>query len=196
MAAGPKSAVGSKASWPDERLIRECLKGDEEAWSALIDKYKNLIYSIPIKYEMSPEDAADIFQAVCLDVLRELPRLRKVKAFPKWVIQISVHKCLQWKTHQRNTLATDPNELEPLAGAVAPFDHRIVEAEEEQALRDAIASLSPRCRELVQMLFYETPAVSYDEIAGRLRLATGSIGFIRGRCLEKLRAALKRSGIR
>ena len=51
----------------DERLIKACLKGDAEAWSSLIDKYKNLIYSIPIKLGMY-QDASDIFQAVCVDL--------------------------------------------------------------------------------------------------------------------------------
>jgi DNA-directed RNA polymerase specialized sigma24 family protein len=35
----------------------------------------------------------------------------------------------------------------------------------------------------------------YADVARRLGLATGSIGFIRGRCLEKLRKALMASGI-
>ena len=50
------------AGWSDERLVRACLDGDDDAWAALIDKYKRLIYSVPIKYGASPEDAADIFQ--------------------------------------------------------------------------------------------------------------------------------------
>jgi hypothetical protein len=52
----------------DEKLIKACLKGDAEAWAALIDKYKNLIYSIPVKFGMY-QDAADIFQAVCVDLM-------------------------------------------------------------------------------------------------------------------------------
>jgi len=43
----------------------------------LIDKYRNLIYSIPIKYRASPEDAADIFQSVCLELFSHLSQLRK-----------------------------------------------------------------------------------------------------------------------
>ena len=51
-------------TWSDERLVRECLDGNEDAWATLISKYKNLIFSIPIKYGMTREDAADLFQAV------------------------------------------------------------------------------------------------------------------------------------
>ncbi len=60
--ASRDGSVGPDVTWSDDRLIRACLNGNEQAWSALIDKYKNLIYSIPMKYGASPEDAADIFQ--------------------------------------------------------------------------------------------------------------------------------------
>ena len=75
--------LGPDVTWSDARLIRACLNGNEHAWSALIAKYKNLIYSIPMKYGASPEDAADIFQAVCLELFSELPRLRKPDCVPQ-----------------------------------------------------------------------------------------------------------------
>src|ERR1700680_4329510 len=81
----------------DERLLGRCMKGDQEAWSALIDKYKNLIYSIPIKLGMY-QDAPDIFQSVCVDLLSDLPRLREHRALPKWLMQTCYHKCIH---HQR-----------------------------------------------------------------------------------------------
>src|SRR5271155_1959372 len=93
VAGTPKAALQSVAhedvrvAWPDTRLVRECVRGSEEAWSALIDKYKNLIFSIPIKYGFSPDDATDVFQSVCLDLLTELPKLREPKALPKWIMQ-------------------------------------------------------------------------------------------------------------
>ena len=54
------------ASTPDDRLVDQCLKGSEEAWSALIDKYKRLIFSIPVRQGFSADDSSEIFQEVCL----------------------------------------------------------------------------------------------------------------------------------
>jgi DNA-directed RNA polymerase specialized sigma24 family protein len=67
---------------------------------------------------------------------------------------------------------------------------------DEQMLRDAVASLPERCRQLVGMLFFETPPRPYQEVAAALGLATGSIGFIRGRCLTRLRRQLEKMGFR
>jgi RNA polymerase sigma factor (sigma-70 family) len=183
-----------RAAWPDARLVRECVGGSEEAWRALIFKYKNLIFSIPVKYGFSVDDSTDIFQAVCLDLLSELPKLRKVKALPKWLMQITAHKCFHRKQQQQRTDILDPTSKAFEQSLPSRSEDILREAEDEQNLRQAMAELSPRCRELVQMLFYDEPARPYQEIAGTLGIAVGSIGFIRQRCLERLRKRLLDAG--
>jgi RNA polymerase sigma factor (sigma-70 family) len=181
-------------AWTDSRLVSECLKGNEEAWSALIDKYRNLIYSIPIKYRFTQDDAGDIFQAVCLELLSQLPNLRKAEALPKWIIQITAHKCFHWKQQQLRTEATDPNDR-IFDGHSSPIAEKIMgEAEDEQRVRDAIAALPARCQRMMHMLFFEEPARPYQEVARSLGIATGSIGFIRQRCLQRLRKQLLETG--
>src|SRR6202034_1771364 len=105
--ARPSSPRSSLAQASDEKLIGRCLKGDQEAWAALIDKYKNLIYSIPIKLGMH-QDAADIFQSVCVDLLSELPRLREHRALPKWLMQTCYHRCLHHQRAAEKTVEFDP----------------------------------------------------------------------------------------
>jgi DNA-directed RNA polymerase specialized sigma24 family protein len=77
--------------------------------------------------------------------------------------------------------------------AVVPPD-LVAELEREQLVQDAIAQLPPRCREMIELLFFESPPLPYANVAQRLHLATGSIGFIRGRCLERLRKILEAKG--
>ena len=182
----------------DVELVRECLRGSEEAWSTLIDKYKNLIYSVPIKYGFSADDATDIFQAVCFEMLLELPKLRKPRALPKWIIQVTVHKCFHHRRQLRRVStagsASDMSEGVPDYGGPLSVEQVLREAEEEQSLRDSIASLPPRCQRLIHLLFFEDSARSYQEIATELGLAPGSIGFIRQRCLDKLRSKLEQAG--
>jgi RNA polymerase sigma factor (sigma-70 family) len=184
----------AQRAWPDTRLVRECLDGNEEAWSALIDRYKNLIFSIPIKYGFSTDDATDIFQSVCLDLLSELPKLRDAKALPKWIMQIAAHKCFHRKQLQQRVELSDPHAelLERSTPSVALEILR--QAEQEQSLRQAMSELPPRCRQLVHMLFFDEPARPYQEIAAELGIAVGSIGFIRQRCLERLRKRLLETG--
>ena len=89
------------SAWDDTRLVKECLAGNEEAWSQLIDKYKALIYSIPVKYNLPPHEAADVFQWTCMELLTRLPELRKPQALPKWLMQVAHHQCFRVKRHQQ-----------------------------------------------------------------------------------------------
>jgi RNA polymerase sigma factor (sigma-70 family) len=182
-------------SWSNERLVGECCKGNQAAWSALIEKYKNLIFSIPIKFGLPREDASDIFQAVCVDLLSDLSRLRDPQALPKWLMQISYHKCLHWKKHQLNLLH-DPEDFEQVSETNRDQlpEETLYQVQREQSLREAIVGLSPRCSRMIKMLFFESPARPYEEVAKELGLATGSIGFIRGRCLKLLRDRLQKDG--
>jgi RNA polymerase sigma factor (sigma-70 family) len=185
----------SQPQWSDERMVSECLKGNQEAWSALIDKYKNLIYSVPIKLHMY-DDAADIFQSVCIDLLTGLPQLREPRALPKWIMQASYHKCLQYqKKAEKTPQLTNDERDDLLIASDQPLpEGMLAELEKEQMVRDSITQLTPRCGQLVRMLFFENPPRPYEEIARELGIAIGSIGFIRGRCLQKLRKQLEKLG--
>lgn len=186
-----KTAPRAPQPKDDARLVKECLAGNEEAWSLLIDRYQALIYSIPVKYRLPPHEAADVFQATCMELLRRLPELRDPRALPKWLIQVAHHQCYHLKRQQQRMVSRDDEDQrlpEPEAPAVA--ESLIQQTQEEQMLRDAMARLSAQCRRLVQLLFFETPARPYSEVAAELRLAVGSIGFTRQKCMERLRRYL------
>jgi RNA polymerase sigma factor (sigma-70 family) len=190
----PRLFGGPNVTWSDSRLIRACLSGNEQAWAALIDKYKNLIYSIPVKYGASPQDAADIFQSVCLELFSELPRLRKTAAFRSWLMTVTAHRALHWKRKVRRLAEAELTALAEEQLRVDPSPDLIEQVEREQILREAVARLPARCQEMIRLLFFQQPQMSYRDVAERLGLATGSIGFIRGRCLKRLQRTLEELG--
>ena len=182
-------------AWSDEDLVEECLRGNDEAWAAVVDKYKGLVYSAPVRYHMTPQDAADIFQEVWLDLYTELSNLRKPGALGGWLIRVASHKCFRWK-RRRVQVAEQPSsefQLE-LAAPEMTFPEWKVLEERREAMREVIAELPERCRTMVHLLFYQEPPAAYAEVARKLGLAEGSIGFMRGRCLDRLRSVLAQRG--
>jgi len=178
----------------DRRLVKECLAGKEEAWSDLIDKYKALIYSIPVKYGLPSHEAADVFQATCMELLTRLPELREPKALPKWLMQVAHHQCYRVKRQQQRLVSRDGETDLPDPETPAIAESLVQQTQEEQMLREAVGRLTPQCRRLVELLFFETPARPYLEVAAELSLAVGSIGFTRQKCIERLRRTLDELG--
>jgi RNA polymerase sigma factor (sigma-70 family) len=187
----PKKAA---SAWNDTRLVKECLAGNEEAWSLLIDKYKALIYSIPVKYGLSQPEASDVFQATCMELLVRLAELREPRALAKWLMQVAHHECYRMKRLNQRVVSRDaePDLPEPETPALA--ESLVQQTQEEQMLREAMSILSPQCRRLVALLFFESPSRPYAEVAEELGLAVGSIGFTRQKCIERLRRQLEELG--
>jgi len=192
--ATTKAPKSRPPAWNDARLVKECLSGNEQAWSLLIDKYKALIYSIPVKYRLLPQEAADVFQATCTELLVRLPELREPRALPKWLMQVAHHECYRLKRLNQRVVSRDaePDLPEPETPAIA--ERLVQQTQEEQMLRVAMSALTPQCRRLVELLFFQTPSRPYTEVAAELGLAVGSIGFTRQKCIERLRRQLEELG--
>lgn len=175
----------------DDELVRLCIKDDQEAWSDLVDRYKNLIYSVPIKYGLTQAEAADIFQDVCLGLLTELKSIREPKALPRLLLLVTVRKCIRWKKRRERLVSFDPESSSwPSQEIPAEVQNILAQAERDQKMRDAISILPVRCKRLVHLLFFVAPPLPYQEVAKSLGSAIGSIGFIRQRCLSRLKKSV------
>ena len=95
------SEVGDElAQRGDRELIVACLDGDSTAWETLITRYQRLIYSIPMKARLSPDDASDIFQSVCLKLYEKLSTLRDHERVSSWLITTTTREV--WRVAARN----------------------------------------------------------------------------------------------
>jgi RNA polymerase sigma factor (sigma-70 family) len=182
----------------DRKLIEGCLRGDSKAWEALILRYQRLIYSIPLRNGFSPVDAADVFQAVCLKLLERLPTVRDYEKLSSWIMTTTRRECWRVAAERRREgqtpLYDDDYEKDILARleATEPLaDQQRILYERQQAVREALAQLSERCRRLLTLLFYNKEDMSYAEIARQIGAPVNSIGPTRARCLEKLKKILE-----
>lgn len=182
----------NEASRDDRQLVEACLAGESEAWEALISRYQRLIYSIPLKSRLSPDDAADIFQSVSLKLFEKLETLREHDKISSWIITTTVREC--WRMSAKNRREELTNETSSSLVEVtadAPLaDHELEAMERRQTVRQAVESLPDRCRELLTILFYQSDEWTYAEIAQRMKMPVSSIGPTRARCLEKLKRLL------
>lgn len=87
---------------------------------------------------------------------------------------------------------SQPDLPEPATPAIA--ETLVQQAYEEQILREAMATLSAKCRRLIELLFFEIPSRPYSDVARELGLAVGSIGFTRQKCIDRLRRKLQDLG--
>jgi DNA-directed RNA polymerase specialized sigma24 family protein len=70
----------------------------------------------------------------------------------------------------------------------------LLSLERQHLVRQAIALLPGQCRRLLEQLFYRDLPTPYTEISRQLGMPVASIGPTRARCLNKLKASLKKIG--
>src|SRR5262245_10005679 len=100
----------------DSELLTSCLEGDASAWEALLARYQRLIYSIPIKMGLSPNDAADIFQIVCMKLLKNLSSLRHLERVSSWLTITTRRESWRLAALRRRDHVLVPLDLPSYAG--------------------------------------------------------------------------------
>lgn len=175
------------ADHDDRELLARCRGGDESAWRALVERYAALILSVPRRHGLRAAPSEDVFADVCLALVRALPSIRDPEALPQWLIRTAARAT--WAVSRR--LRHRPPDSLPALTGPAPPDELVSALEEEQRVREALRMASPRCRRLLELLYFRAPTPSYDEIARELDMPRGSLGPTRRRCLDRLRGRLE-----
>ena len=185
------AGAACRAGWPSEgsglpAMVVAAIRGDERAWSVLVERFSPLVSSIVRTFRLTPADADDIGQTVWLYLVEHLADLREPRALPGWIITTTRREAMRVRSGERRVEPVDPQEDRRLDR----IDRRdvaahLLSAERRQAVRDGLSELPTLHRELL-LLTVADPDVPYRQIGRRLGIPTGSIGPTRARTLRKL----------
>jgi len=183
----------------DNALVRECLAGNKKAWESLIERYSQLIYGIARRRGLTEEDAADVFQTVCVKLLSNLERLKDDQHLIGWMVTTAKNECSYiLRQTSRQPLSylqeIDDSKLARMTRLEDLTEEQILQLEEEHLVRVSVEQLGQRCQELIGLLYLESPPCSYADVAIRLDIPLGSIGPTRARCLKTLKGKLIQAG--
>ena len=178
----------------DPALVRACLAGDEAAWATLVERYGRLVYSVARRCGLGQADADDVFQVVFTMLFQRLGTLRDQTRLTSWLITAAYRESWRLGRTGRPHLAVDL----PAAVAIDPGPppaELVAQAERDQLVREGLARLDARCRDLLTALFLDADAPSYEAIGRGLGMPLGSIGPTRARCFKKLEPILVALGV-
>jgi RNA polymerase sigma factor (sigma-70 family) len=188
------------AGLSDAELISRCLDKDADAWETLIRRYQRLIASITVKFKLSREDAADVFQLVSIVLFKQLPVFNREAKLSSWFITVTVRECWKLRKKSGRTTTIDDSAWNEIANSSDPdaatSEDQVLILERQQFVRGAIQKLGEQCQSLLRKLFYSTEELSYAELGAEIRMPVASIGPVRGRCLARLKVELQKMGYR
>lgn len=168
------------------------LEGDPLAWEQLVNRYGALVLTVARRVGLSRIDAEDCSQHTWTVLYANRARIRDPLALPAWLIRTTKRQAvhlIKARSSRTSAMASAP-ERDPVA---LPDEH-LLKLEQQARLEYALKQLEPRCRKLLEALFFAPATRSYREIAEELGLPLNSLGPTRQRCLQKLRAILRELG--
>lgn len=195
-----KSRVLAGHGVPDGVLVGQAQAGDQLAFESLVNRYHNSLASYIAGFLKDGEQAADVLQHVYLQLYLSLPTLLTNVSLKGWLFQVARNRCLDELRKRRrraeapfSTLAWDAGEEGLTALETIPDPDPLPEEVAERvdlacSLQEAIATLPPRVRPLVQLHCFRE--LTFAEIARLLHMPETTVKASFYRALPRLRRAL------
>lgn len=171
-------------------LVARARGRDGDAWDELVGRYVALVWSITHEFRLTEPDAADVVQTTWLRLLENIDRIERPERIASWIATTARRECLRHVRQRKRTVPVDEMEVfEGPADVVRQPEAVLIQRERSRQVRDAVAQLPERWRELVELRATDPP-MPYGEVSERLSMPIGSIGPTLGRCFARLRELL------
>ena len=178
MATGVAVAVRKRAGLrvaaesEEGRLVARCQEGDRQAQETLVRHCQDRVYRLAYRLLGHREEALDACQETLVAMLRTLPTFRGHAQFQTWLYRVTTNVCLMRRRHLKArtrliaaAAAEPPQEQDPESAALR--------REAQEAVREHLRRLPAQFRAVV--VLRELEGMSYEEIAGILRVPVGTV---------------------
>jgi len=177
----------------DEReLVTRARKGDQDALSYLVEKYRLKMFNLAYGMTRNREEADDLTQDVFVKAWRHLPGFKGRSTFGTWLYRIAVNTIRDHLRKERRVslVPLEENILDAGTGVDVMRDNEEAQEQLRQKARlhQALNTLPEKFRMILSLR--EIQGLSYDEIAGILKISPGTVDSRLFRARRRLRAAI------
>lgn len=156
----------SREDMTDYEVIKAVLNGDNDIFSELVRRYKNLVYSVIVRMVSDYDLANDLAQDVFLKVYKNLDKYYPDYKFSTWVIRISTNHVIDYRRKKRqDTVSIDEMDVE-LSGELHHEDSpesAYLKKEQSQMLNKVVNDLPDMYK--IPIMLYHQQGLSYQEIS-------------------------------
>lgn len=174
--------LSDKAKYDYILVQRAVNKSDQQAYSELMDRYRDSIYFMLLKMVNNRDDADDLTIEAFGKAFNRLHQYTPSYAFSTWLFKIATNNCIDFiRKKKKNVLSLD-NRYENDEGDSLMIEIKSGNRDpEEEAIRkqkialmqEIVAKLKPRYQKLIELRYFKE--LSYDEISEELDLPLGTV---------------------
>ncbi|CAM2773131.1 RNA polymerase sigma factor [Flavobacterium frigoris] len=175
----------------DQYYITKIVAGDSNAFAVLVDRYKDLVFTLALRMLKNREEAEEVAQDTFIKVFQSLVKFKGDSKFSTWIYRITYNGCLdrlkKYK-QQYNVVPIDDfteRQIVDLDNALEALE----EQEQRQEILECLHLLPYEDRFLLTLYYYEEQ--SLEEVSKIVGLTANNVKVKLFRSRKKLAAILK-----
>jgi RNA polymerase sigma-70 factor (ECF subfamily) len=162
------------AQTTDSEILRAIAGGDEQALSALYDRYRLILFGLILRILHSQPEAEDVLQEVFLQVWRKASDFDEARGRPfTWLVTLARSRAID---RLRSLGSRERTAIEAARGVtdnISDAADDAVKAEQGETVRRALAELPEEQRRTLVLAYFE--GLTQSEIAARLNSPLGTV---------------------
>tara|TARA_B100001115_G_scaffold171608_1_gene154131 strand:+ start:282 stop:899 length:618 start_codon:yes stop_codon:yes gene_type:complete len=171
-----------KAQKDYELVVKATKHNDQQAFSDLMDRYKDSIYFMLLKMVNNKDDAEDLTIEAFGKAFNSLKQYTPNYAFSTWLFKIASNNCIDFLRKKKKKIMSIDNSIENKDGDEIAIELKSdARTPEQETIRDQkievmrtyVKKLKPRYETLVEMRYFKE--MSYEEISTELGLPLGTV---------------------
>lgn len=187
----------SASSLEDDKLVARAVKGDQDAYKSLMEKYKEPLFFHIVKMVKDREQVEDLVQESFMKAFKNLDSYSTDYAFSTWLYRITTNHTIDYLRKKKlktfsisDPIRTKDGEMEvELPDDSFETDRNIIRKQRQKIISKAIEELPEKYRRVIVMRHIEE--LNYQEISDQLDLPLGTVKAHIFRAREMLYKALK-----
>lgn len=176
----------------DENILIEAINnGDTKAYAQLVDRYKDLVYTLALRMLKHKEEAEEVAQDTFIKVFKSLDKFKGDSKFSTWIYKVAYNTCLdnikKNKKHLNNVAIDEYtfNKLDTIDNAL----DNIIKEEKSALIKNCINKLPEDSSALLTLFYFEE--LSLDEISKIINIEANTVKVKLFRARKKLAVILE-----
>lgn len=170
----------------DNQLIQKVLDGNTATYTVIVDRYKDLVYSVVLKIVKNHEEAEETAQDTFLKAYHALSGFKREAKFSTWLFRIAYNTAIsKTRKKQLTTTAIDDKMIENFSTDEIKENLGQLDTEDQvKVLQKAIQLLGNEDQLLINLFYRNRQSV--DEIASITGLSDANVKVKLHRIRKKL----------
>ncbi|MDT7832872.1 sigma-70 family RNA polymerase sigma factor [Flavobacteriaceae bacterium S356] len=175
----------------DQQYIDKVLNGDTNAFAFLVDKYRDMVFSLALKITKRKEEAEEVAQDSFIKAFKSLQHFKGDSKFSTWLYKITYNNCIDRvkkiaRTHNTDTIdEVNENKIKAIEDTLQVIER----GERAEMIKECMDALPEDERTILWLFYFEE--LSLKEIKDVTSYSESNIKVKLHRARKRLLAIVK-----